>query len=186
MCRFRADWSRRAAVCLLLGLTLGGCGTFTTRSSLADDARTFVRLAVALGERDPDSLDFYSGPFALVADVRANPPSLAEIKRQAEALSVSVAKQERANPAEAARVRLLAEDLAALRARVDLLTGTRLTYDDESQAFFGITPDRSTSGGSRTSDRRSRRWSAGAACWSIATRRSPRASRSLRTGSRPS
>jgi hypothetical protein len=140
MCRFRADRSRGAAVFLVFGLTFGGCGARTPPLSLADDARTFVRLAVALGERDPDSLDFYSGPFDLVADVRASPPPFAEIKRQAAAVSDRVSNRTHANAAEARRGQLLLQNIAALRARVDLLTGTRLPYDQESQLFFGIAP----------------------------------------------
>ncbi len=53
------------------------------RASLDDDARQYVRLAVALGERDPDSLDFYAGPADAVADMRRNPPPLTAIKRDA-------------------------------------------------------------------------------------------------------
>src|SRR5581483_8071679 len=44
-----------------------------------DAARQYVRLAVALGERDRDSIDFYTGPPAWVDGTRRNPPSLDEI-----------------------------------------------------------------------------------------------------------
>ena len=57
-----------------------------SQPSLDDDARQYVRLAVALGERDPDSLDFYAGPADAVADVRRSPPTLTAIRRDAEAL----------------------------------------------------------------------------------------------------
>ena len=133
MCRSRAN----AAVILLL--TVSGCAR-APRSSLDDEARQYVRLAVALGERDPDSLDFYAGPADLVADLRRNPPPLVEIRRDAAALTVRLSREPRADSADAVRARALVVDLEALAARVDLLTGTRLPYDQESRAFFGLAP----------------------------------------------
>ena len=59
-------------------------------SSLDDEARRYVRLAVALGERDPDSLDFYAGPDGAVADMRRNPPPLTAIGREAGELARAV------------------------------------------------------------------------------------------------
>lgn len=99
-----------------------------------------MRLAVALGERDPDSLDFYAGPADLVADLHRSPPPLPAIRREAAALSARVSRMAPADPADAARARDLAGDLAAMAARADLLTGTRRPYDTESAAFFGIVP----------------------------------------------
>jgi hypothetical protein len=139
MCRFRADRSRGAAVLIVLVLTISGCGR-TVRSPLDDEAGRYVRLAVALGERDPDSLDFYAGPADLVADLHRSPPPLPAIKREAETLSARVTRVAAVDPADAARARDLVGDLAAMAARIDLLTGTRLPYDTESRAFFGIAP----------------------------------------------
>jgi hypothetical protein len=92
---------------------------------------------VALGERDPDSLDFYAGPVAAVADLRRQPPPLPAIKQEAGVLARRLAS-ESFEPAEAGRAHALAADLAAMIARVDLLAGTRLSYDKESAVFFGV------------------------------------------------
>ena len=127
----------RFAVVLIV-LTIPGCGR-PSRLSLDDAALRYVRLAVALGERDPDSLDFYAGPADLVADQRRNPLPLPEIKREAETLSARVLREAPADPAGAARARDLVADLTAMVARVNLLTGTRLPYDKERVVFFGIT-----------------------------------------------
>ena len=70
---------------LVFALTAVGCQQ-AARSSLDDEARQYVRLAVALGERDPDALDFYAGPADAVADVRRDPPTLTAIRREAEML----------------------------------------------------------------------------------------------------
>jgi hypothetical protein len=110
------------------------------RGSPDDAARQYVRLSVALGERDPDSLDFYSGPPELVADIRTGPPPLAQIRGAAAGLSARLAQEKPATPAAGERIHHLQEDLGALVARVDLLAGTRLPYDKESEAFFGVAP----------------------------------------------
>jgi hypothetical protein len=139
MCRFRISGIRAGlkacTTCLVL---LGyGCGA---RPRLDEDARQYVRLAVALGERDPDSLDFYAGPADAVADIRRSPPPLAAIKREAAALSARILARHDRDPVEVLRAAALVRDLAAIVARIDLLTGVRLGYDQESVSFFGIAP----------------------------------------------
>ena len=136
MCRFRASGRATTTVCAVLSLTMTACGR-RPQPSLDEMARRYVRLAVALGERDPDSLDFYAGPAGFVADVRRNPPALPDIKRDAEGLSAEVS---RLAPIDAVRVKAIVADLAAIAARVDLLTGQRQPYDAESVAFFGVAP----------------------------------------------
>jgi hypothetical protein len=141
MCRFRTDRSRNVAVLFIVGLTLGGCRGRAARSSVDDDARRYVQLAVAVGEHDPDSLDFYAGPLDLVAGQRRNPPPMLAIKQQVGELSARLSARTAGDAAEAARVRALAGDVAELKARVDLLTGTRLSFDKESRLFFGVAPE---------------------------------------------
>jgi len=97
-----------------------------------------LRLAVALGVRDPDSLDYYYGPAAQVSGVRENPPSLREIKRSAQTLI------ERLNSSpgstNAPRGAFLINQLRAISARADLLLGTRRNFDEEAEVFFGVKP----------------------------------------------
>ena len=124
------------ATCLLLGVS--GCAA---PLSLDQEARQFVRLAVALGERDPDSLDFYSGPVDAVADIRRDPPPLTAIKRAADSLAARLRTRHDPDPVEQSRVGMLVRDLAAISARVDLLTGTRQPFDRESVSFFGMAPE---------------------------------------------
>ena len=137
MCRFRVERTRGLAVLILLALTNGSCAP-APQPSLDEMASRYVRLAVALGERDPDSLDFYAGSAALVADLRRNPPALPAITREADGLSADVS---RLASIDAGRVTALVADLAAIAARVDLLTGRKQPYDAESAAFFGVAPE---------------------------------------------
>ncbi|HUB79738.1 MAG TPA: hypothetical protein VMB03_13120 [Bryobacteraceae bacterium] len=91
---------------------------------------------MALGEHDPDWLDFYDGPPGWVADIRRRPPALPQIKDAAAALIVQL----QANPEHlpAARVDFLVKQLKAIEVRVDLLSGIRRGFDEEADAFFGI------------------------------------------------
>lgn len=139
MCRFRASASLRV---LTIGLVCwlpaaGGCGA---PPPLDAEARQYVRLAVALGERDPDSLDFYAGAADAVADIRRRPPPLAAIRRDAEGLSARLSARHDPDPGRQTRVATLRRDLAAIVARVDLLNGARPRYDEESVNFFGLAP----------------------------------------------
>ena len=93
MCRFRGSGHARADA--LNGAAVLHCFVLCCccrRLPSADRRSTtrrgsYVRLAVALGERDPDSLDFYAGPADAVADVRRDPPPLPAIKREAATLA---------------------------------------------------------------------------------------------------
>jgi hypothetical protein len=138
---------RRATAALAFVLALG-IAVESDRGAwplLDGEAREYVRLAVALGERDPDALDFYAGPPGLVADVRAHPPALQSIKHSAEA---AISRLERLDVAAAQRIRRerLLRELGALIARVNLLLGSRPAYDDESRMLFGIAPEASADG----------------------------------------
>jgi hypothetical protein len=128
-----------AALLLVLAIAVAARSTHGSRPALDAAAREYVRLAVGLGERDPDSLDFYAGSAAVVADVRQNPPSLQSIKRSVEGAISRLENRESAADQQPRRQRLIRE-LRALRARVDVLLGGRPPYDVESRALFGIAP----------------------------------------------
>jgi hypothetical protein len=108
--------------------------------SFDDEVREYVRLAVALGERDPDALDFYFGPVAWVADTRRKPPSLQQIRLSAAQAIARLARLEGLPESLRSRRRFLVGQLNALEARAGLLAGKRRSFDDESQALFGIRP----------------------------------------------
>jgi hypothetical protein len=110
------------------------------RATLDEDARQYVRLAVALGERDPDSLDFYAGPADAVSDIRRSPPPLTGIRREAGSLSAQIRARRDPDPIQRMRVQALVRDLAAIVARVDVLAGARPPFAQESASFFGIAP----------------------------------------------
>jgi hypothetical protein len=129
--------SMRLSAALIL-IVLSGCTP--RRSDLEDEVREYVRLAVALGERDPDALDFYYGPADWVAGIRRTPPPLARIKQSAAAAIGRLTALENLREADRVRRQFLIGQLTAIETRVDLLSGHARSFDDESQAFFGIRP----------------------------------------------
>src|SRR4051812_34792659 len=81
--RRRARLAALPIAAILPSLFSSACGSRVASRPIEDEARQYVRLAVALGERDLDSLDFSSGPADLAADIRRNPPPLEAIRHDA-------------------------------------------------------------------------------------------------------
>jgi hypothetical protein len=117
---------------------------------LKDVAERYVKLVLAVGLHDGDYVDAYYGPAEWRTQVEAERPPLAEIDKRAEQLLAEVAKAPVASPvksdAELWRLRLqyLERQLASLRARVSMLQGTRLTFDEESRALYDAIAPRHT------------------------------------------
>ncbi len=114
-------------------------GASTTKSdSLEDCVRRYIFLCVALGERDPDSLDFYYGPSSWVATAHAQPPKLADIGASALRLRDDVQRLSPSGDDERRRQAFLSRQLQAIRTRADLLSGRKLTFNEENKAFFDL------------------------------------------------
>ena len=102
-------------------------------------AERYVKLVLALGQYDADYVDAYYGPPEWRRDAKVNPRSLPGIDADAAALEKSLAS---VTPAAAAEeiVRLrhtyLTKQLSALRTRITMLSGQRLTFDEESGALY--------------------------------------------------
>ncbi len=127
----------RVCVAVSVGVSLVGCRQDVARR-LDDEAEAYVRLVLALGDRDPDSLDFYAGPPEWMAEARTERTPFSEIKRSAAALLDELTRDpEQALAGEARRI-FLTGQLRAVAARVDLLSGHRFTFDEESRLLFGV------------------------------------------------
>jgi len=121
------------------------CASFSsrnepTRAPLDEAARSYVRLALALGERDADSLDGYHGPATWQAEVRAERPSLSQTRAKAITLARSlevIAPDDRIDE-QAPRRAFLIRQLRAIVSRIEVLQGARPPFDDEARLLFGI------------------------------------------------
>ncbi|MEA2570444.1 MAG: hypothetical protein QOI24_2445 [Acidobacteriota bacterium] len=127
---------------LLLPLSLIAalaCSTATTYDPQRMNAisERYVKLVLSLGEHDTDYVDAYYGPPEWRDAVKASKPSLDEIRAGA----VAVIDELRAMPSpsdemNALRHKYLQRQTEALLARVDILRGKKLTFDQESQALY--------------------------------------------------
>ena len=102
-------------------------------------AERYVKLVLALGEHDPGYVDAYYGPDAWKQEAAAAKASLAEIDAEAHALRnalLQVRIPDAADEATRLRHTYLRRQLEALGARVAILQGTRLDFDEESKALY--------------------------------------------------
>lgn len=151
--------ARGALACVgvaLSTLSWGGCRQHVEPTvdarSFAADAEEYVDVVLALGERDHDSIDFYSGPPEPRARARERNLTMPEIRRWAVELRERLASGPSASADEQSRREFMIRQLDAVIGRIDLLAGKRFTFDEESRLFFGVTVDE----GDRTSADRAR------------------------------
>jgi hypothetical protein len=107
-------------------------------ASLDTIAESYVKLALAVGAHDEDYVDAYYGPAEWREQVDATPLELDAIRSRARELieSVRAAEVDGGDELVVLRHRYLLTQLGALAARVDMLSGKKLTFDEESRALY--------------------------------------------------
>jgi hypothetical protein len=99
-------------------------------------AEAYVKLVFAMGQHDPDYVDAYYGPPEWKKQSQEKKP-LDAIALDATRLRDQFGKiSERTDEMERLRRRYLTRQLSALAARVRILKGERLKFDEESQALY--------------------------------------------------
>ncbi|HTG35291.1 MAG TPA: hypothetical protein VLB76_20415 [Thermoanaerobaculia bacterium] len=129
---------------LTIPLLLAGCAARQAAPAHKEDpmkriAESYVKLVLAVGQHDADYVDAYYGPPEWRAAAEAGKRPLPEIRAEAEALiSELAAASPAAGEEEIARLRhqYLQRQLQAMVARVDLLAGKKMTFDEESKALY--------------------------------------------------
>jgi hypothetical protein len=106
-------------------------------------AQQYVRLVLALGQHDADYVDAFYGPpeWKPTGDKRP----LADLDREAMTLAAQLAARSVPSGDELVllRHRYLTQQLASLRTRIAMLSGTKLTFDQESKALYdAVAPTR--------------------------------------------
>src|SRR5437867_8397119 len=130
-------------VCVLLLLlaaltTQGATPTATpvTVTSVNEIAEAYVKLVLAMGQHDPDYVDAYYGPPEWKKQSETKKP-LDAIALEATQLRDQSAKISMpADEMEQLRRAYLTKQLSALQARVRILKGEHLKFDEESQALY--------------------------------------------------
>ena len=107
-------------------------------------AESYVKLVLAVGRHDADYVDAYYGPPEWRAEADASERALPDIRSEAEALIADLAAQPPAESDEEIvhlRHQFLQRQLQAMTARIDLLAGREMTFDEESLALYdAVTP----------------------------------------------
>lgn len=120
----------RPAILIAAAIVLGACGSPPQDTpKTGDPIRQYIRLAVALGERDRQSLDYYYGPQDWVSDVKKQPPTFAAIAQEAEKLLAALNGPDQ---------EFLRKQVRAVAARARMLTGKRFAFDEEAAILFDL------------------------------------------------
>src|SRR5947208_4535852 len=90
-------------------------------------AARYVKLVLAMGEHDADYVDAYYGPPRWREEAKGR--SLAAIREEARECRTTIAGSD-------LRAAYLSRQLEALLARIDILDGKRMTFDEESKALY--------------------------------------------------
>ncbi len=101
-------------------------------------AGEYVRLVLSVGHHDADYVDAYYGPDSLKRDVDTEKPSLPVILQRASDLRGRLGALDPTHADEMIRLRhqYLLRQLESLIARTRMLSGERLSFDEESKALY--------------------------------------------------
>src|ERR1700674_299026 len=130
---------------LLLVLILAACRTSAPApdpAALDPIARRYVTLVLALGAHDPHYVDAYYGPDSLRTKALAESLSLPRLRAGADSLVAILGDSVPPYPDFLVRLRhsYLRAQLGSMSARARMLAGERLTFDQEAQALYDVTP----------------------------------------------
>ena len=111
----------------------GGAG----KTSMSSVAEGYVKLVLALGQHDADYVDAYYGPAEWKTEADASKTSLDDLAARAQALLAALGLiPVPSAELEALRHRYLERQIAAAAARIGMLKGQRLSFDEESRALY--------------------------------------------------
>lgn len=97
---------------------------------MREQAVEYIKLALSLGRHDTDYVDAYYGPEELRKQADEDQWSLPEIRDRALAAASEL-------PGEDERAVGLGRQLRSLASRADLVGGSRMAFDEESEALYG-------------------------------------------------
>ena len=109
----------------------------TVDVTMNDLANRYVALVLGVGVHDPDYVDAYYGPAEVRTEVERRKLSLADLRTEAVAV-IDVLKHRPlpADETDALRQQYVTRQTEALLARIDMLQGRKMTFDEESRALY--------------------------------------------------
>jgi len=111
--------------------------------TLDELAEEYVKLVLAVGRHDPDYVDAYYGPPAWREAAEAEDRDLATLARTAERLSAtaeSLPPSPDDDPLVELRHRYLETQLRSVAARIALLDGAEMSFDEEARGLYDAEP----------------------------------------------
>jgi hypothetical protein len=123
---------------------LAACvSTGPARDSLDSAARDYVKLQLAIGEKEEGYIDAYYGPADWRAEAKLAPRPLSELAERAAVLTVRLRSlsDARLEPMERRRRDFLLAQLKAASTRLRMMQGEKLAFADEAEGLFGIRPE---------------------------------------------
>jgi len=119
-------------------LTVAAGAQVSRITSMNEIAERYVRLVLAVGQHDPDYVDAFYGPAEWKEAAGRDKRPLAALADEAARLiaDIPAATSGGGDPLAALRRDYLLGQLQSLQARVRMLQGTRLTFDEESKALY--------------------------------------------------
>ena len=131
---------RRAAFFFILCGFLMSSGGARAADEMNAVAERYVHLVLALGQHDPDYVDAFYGPAEWKTQAQKEQKSLDAIGAEAAELSATLAKTPDVATSGDEMLKLrreyLEKQISALAARVRMLKGEKLKFDDESRALY--------------------------------------------------
>ncbi len=126
-----------AAGCVVLALTALSSAQPKPNTTMNGLAERYVKIVLALGQHDKDFVDAYYGPPDWKTEADTSKIALDAIAERAHALRADLANAPRgSDEMEQLRWRYLDRQLSALEARIRIVKGERLSFDDESKAVY--------------------------------------------------
>jgi hypothetical protein len=129
----------RLAAAILVAATSVPTAQTRQPSPMNTIAERYVKLVLALGRHDADYVDAFYGPPEWKVEAERQKTALPEIRATAERLIADIpalTEADRQDELVVLRRDYLKRQLEALRARVRMLEGGKLTFDEESQALY--------------------------------------------------
>ena len=116
--------------------------SFELATTLNRIAEQYVKLVLAVGQHDADYVDAYYGPAEWQAEVKDKKQSLDAILQSAIPLKIKLEElnSKRAEDILQLRHQYLKKQISSLIARGEVLSGKKLSFDEEAKAYYDVEP----------------------------------------------
>jgi hypothetical protein len=128
---------------VVAALLLAGCMTAADRADSLDAiARDYVGLSLEIGTHEDGYIDAYYGPAEWKQAAEASPRAVPALAEAAAGLQARLrATPAPADPLVQRRRAFLDAQLTAARTRLRMISGERLSFAEEAQGLFAVTPE---------------------------------------------